>query len=206
MLVSCDCGIDKEELLFTESELKHFSSFTVGDTIVFLSNQGSADTIVVQEISPTIKEFEIRCGILSVRPSNYKSIHIQNHPTNKYPYSHWETDLTAAIKDYQWFMSMDITPNPRKVNMTVCIKNFSFIRGNYQDYKIEKDTVIEKYNLKYFYRFPHSYPEQMKDSTYINEIYWTLEEGLLAYTNIMGELFIKKLMPNKKYMSLGGRC
>ena len=191
LLVSCDYGIDKEELLFTDIELKNFSSFAVGDTIIFFSNQGNADTIIVQEISPTIKEFEINCGFLSAQPSNYKSIHIQNYPINKYPYSHWETDSTAAIKNNQWFMSMDITPNPREVNMTVCLKNFSYMHGNYQDYKIEKDTIIGKYNLKSFYRFPHSYPERMRDSTYINKIYWTPKEGLIAYTNLKGELFIK---------------
>ncbi len=191
LLVSCDCGIDKKELLFTDNELKNFSSFTVGDTIVYLSNQGNADTLVVQEISPTIKEFNIKCGFLRVQPSNSKSIHILNHPTHKYPYSHWETDSTAAIKDYQLFMSMNITPNPREVDMILSFKNFLFMYGDYQDFKIEKDTFIGKYGLKSFYRFPHSYPERMKDSTYINEILWAPEEGLFAYTNLKGEIFIK---------------
>ena len=191
LLVSCDCGIDKKELLFTDNELRNFSSFTIGDTIVYSSNLGNADTIVVQEISPTIKEFDIKCGFLSAQPSNSKKIHILNHPINKFPYSHWETDSTATIKDYQWFMSMNITPNPREVDMTLGFKNFSFLHGDYQDFKIKKDTIIGKYSLKSFYRFPHSYPERMKDSTYINEIFWTSEEGLIVYTNLKGEIFIK---------------
>ena len=191
LFVSCDCGIDAEELLFTENELKNFSSFAVGDTIVYSSNSGNSDTIIVKEISATIKEFDIECGILSAQPSNYKSIHILNHPVNKYPYSHWETDSTAETKDLQWFMSMNVTPNPRKVKMTIGIKNFSFSHGNYQDFKIEKDTVIGGYNLNSFYKFPHSYPERMKDSNFISTIYWTPKLGLVAYSNLNGEIFIK---------------
>lgn len=191
LLFSCDCGIDEKELLFKKSELDHFSSFTVGDTIVYTDQIGNSDSIVIKEISEHDEDPEVNCGILSAQPNNYKAVYIEHLPLNIYPFSHWEVDSTAEIKDFNDLLSMNITPSPREVDLHISFKNFIFNKSGYQDYRIEKDTVIGSFHITSFYRFPHSYPERVKDSSYITEVYWTAKHGLIAYKNRQGNTYLK---------------
>ncbi|PHR46702.1 MAG: hypothetical protein COA32_09470 [Fluviicola sp.] len=191
LLFSCDCGIDEKELIFKESELDHFSSFTVGDTLIYTDQIGNTDRVVVKEISDHDKKPEVNCGIFRAQPNNHKAVYIEHLPVNIYPFSHWEVDSTAEIKDFHYLLSMNITPSPRDLDLHVSFKNFIFNRNDYENYRIEKDTIIGGFKVKSFYRFPHSYPERLKDSSYITEVFWTAKYGLIAYKNQKGNTYIK---------------
>jgi hypothetical protein len=190
--IACDCGIDESELLLTDNELLHFSSFANGDTIVYLGDKGHSDTIIVEEITPTIEQFDINCGFLSNSPTNEKSIFIRNHPNNIYPFSSWETRETATEKTEQWMFSFQVVANPRDVNMIFNFKNFSFVSNNYEALRIEKDTTIGDFQLSSYYKLPHVIPENQIDSSYIDFVYWTMEEGIVSYENLDGEIFVKE--------------
>lgn len=192
LVYSCKCDFDESELLFTQDELTHFESYNVNDTLIYLGDEGSADTLVVDEITPTVTSFDFNCGFVSSSPNNEKSIFIRNLPINKYPYSDWETHDNATVKTSQWFFSLQVLPNPREVNLVFNFKNFAFVSRSFDAFKVEKDTIIGNYAIDAYYRFPHTSPASRKDSTYINEVFWTNEYGLIAYSDLKGEIFIKK--------------
>ncbi len=192
LFVSCDCGINEETLRFTQEELENFTSFELGDTLVYAGNQGNADTIIVDEVTPTIEEFDISCGFLSSDPTNMKSVFIRNHPNNVFPYTDFENHETAAVKQPQFFLNYQVLINPREVNVILNYKNFAFVSRVFDNFRIERDTMLGDLELSTYYRLPHSLPQRQLDSTYIDQVFWTSEEGIVAYIDLKGELFVKE--------------
>ncbi len=186
LLVSCDCGIDESELLLTSSELSFFDSYIEGDTIIYLGDMGSSDTLIVDTVTPTVEEFDINCGFLSSEPRNEKSIFIRHLPRNIYPFTPLETSESATIKSPQWLFSFQVVANPRDVNMVINFKNFSFASNQFEDYRTVKDTVFTDIEVDEFYKLPHT--ENGLDEI-VECVYWIPTEGMLAYTATTGEHF-----------------
>ncbi|NOQ76019.1 MAG: hypothetical protein GQ574_28695 [Crocinitomix sp.] len=193
-LFSCACDFEKEDWLFNKQELNHFSSFEKGDTIVYSSDFGACDTIVILEITDHNTDSDINCGgLMPPKLENNKSVKIQHLPKDN-----WKTTTTNGNsggsiirEDHQSLLSISKFPELAETSFQISFQNFNIITDNLTVYLHEQDTLINGLKYDSYYKFEPNHPERLEDSTDISIIIWTEKAGLTAYQNMGGHNFVK---------------
>ncbi len=189
LLISGCCSYDKEDFEFNTNDLKHFSSFKLGDTIYYESTNHNIDTILILNYD---SEQHKNCGgFLGPRPINGKWIRIKHLPTDKW-YGKTQEEGKPTRIDYQSLFWITKYPLAKKTEYSISFKDFcsryDTIIGDFHT-----DTIVlNGKQMTNYYIVNHAYPERVTDSTNIERVYWTDKDGLTAYMNKGGEIWIKK--------------
>jgi hypothetical protein len=191
-LFSACCSYDQKDFDFTSEELAFASSFHVGDTIYYESNLHDIDTLLILD---TLTEQTKGCGwFIAPRPSNIKSIVIKHLPIDIW---HGTTTTSENGKaetkiNYQTILSVCKYPVDKKLEFVIDFKNFNSIRNSSLG-EFHSDTILlNGKTFSNYFLVKHSYPERVKNSTDIEYLYWTVQDGLVAYQNKSGELWTLK--------------
>jgi len=188
VLFSACCSYEQKDFDFTSEELAISSSLHVGDTIYYESNLHDMDTILIID---TLSEQVNGCGMfIQPRPTNNLSILIKHLPIDNW---HGTSTTNSKTKiDYQRLFTITKSPKPKQLEYSFCFKGFYSSHESIIG-ELHTDT-IEFNNRKIwnYYLIKHSYPERIKIETDVSEIYWSKKEGLIAYKNKGGEVWIRK--------------
>lgn len=192
----CQFEYDDKDFLFNKHELSFFNAYSAGDTIYFENQYGDIDTIEIVEITPTNTDPKSACGkglFMNPRPANSKDIKIKHLPIDKWhgtTEQHFNDGKEKESIDYQTLFSMTKFPLEKEVDNYITFKDF---HSSLALDSIRNDTLILN-NKKWsaYFVAEHSYPERVTDSLNIFKMYWTVEDGLIAYENKAGLLWTKK--------------
>ena len=167
MLFSACCSYDQKDFDFTSEDLAFTSSLHVGDTIYYESNLHDMDTILIID---TLSEQVKGCGMfIQPRPTNNLSFLIKHLPIDN-----WHGTSTTNTKtkiDYQSLFTITKSPKPKQLEFSFSFKGF-YSRHDSTIGELHTDTV-ELNNRRFFnyYLIKHSYPEQIKNTDDVAEIY-----------------------------------
>jgi hypothetical protein len=190
LLTSC-CSIDKTDIEFNDHELKHFSYYKPGDTVFFESNLGDIDTI---EIIGFKNEKYDKCGgIMQRRPSNTRWLTIKHLPFDKWHGTSQDMSKDGNIEiDYQGLLWITKDPINKTTEYNIDFKDFhsttDTIIGEFHSDTLKLNNII----LTNFYKIKHGYPERVIDLNDIEVLYWSDNDGLLAYKDKGGQTWTKK--------------
>ena len=184
---SCTSTIQSQQKYFlNENDLKHLADYKSRDTILFSSNLGNIDTIIVSAI-----------GYEDFRSINYlgnrvdsifgKSIAIHFFPIDKW--------LDTLPEDNP---AKDFVNNQRLIHVQKSQKtNKPLYLITYKDFISKIDSVIGTYHtdtlnlngnrITNYYLVEPQESNKPKKSKSIITVYWTDKLGLTAYTNKEGE-------------------
>jgi hypothetical protein len=195
---SC-CSYDKKDFDFNKNDLLPFSSFKVGDTIYYENLLGDIDTILIHKIDSIQNK---NCGGLMAMPAgNYLYIAIKHLPNDQL-WTGTTTDATTGKTEinYQEIISIDKIPQTKEMSYSIDFKDFHTSAGENNIFeKLRTDTVIiNGKNITNFYEVEHGYPERLTKPTNIELLYWTDNDGLIAYKNKQGEWWTKKSFPSNQ--------
>lgn len=186
---SCsNCEWQEEDLLFSEFELSHFDSYDLNDTIIYTSNLGEFDTIIVRGITTDNENPEIDCPI---RPANYKEVTIEHYPYNYVANESWNGSAEERSEFRHIIFQMQKYLAPEETSIIVQFKNFYYVSSDFPSRFTQKDTIINNLEITEYYRLEHSYPQHLEDSTDISVVFFSLKEGLVAYQNMCGNTWVK---------------
>jgi hypothetical protein len=196
IIISGCCSYDKKDFDFNSTDLLPISSFKQGDTIYYESNLGDLDTILIYKID-SIQDRN--CGGLMAKPAeNYLFITIKHLPNDKLWTGTTTYGNTSKIRiDYQNIITIDKRPQLKEIDYSIDFKDFyTSAGGNNSIGKLRTDTInINGQKVTNFYEIEHGYPERITDPLNIETVYWTNEDGLLAYKNKKGDYWVKKKRP-----------
>lgn len=178
---SCnDCEWDEDDLVLTEAELAHFSSFEVGEIITYSSNYGETDSIMISEISTDDENPDVDCFPWKIRPRNYKGVSINYLPVD---YFTKENNAGNAEPVVRYFLTMTKYLAPSETFLNIEFKSFFYISSEFEQCYNPGDTIINGKVISSYYSFYHSNPEHVNEPTDIYQIIWTHNEGLVAYVD-----------------------
>lgn len=185
------CSFDKTDLEFDKQELRYFSDYKNGDTIFFESNLGDTDTIKI--IGYQNEKLDKCGGLMTPQPSNTKWLTIQYLPTDIWHGT--SQDMTKGTEveiDYQRLLCITKYSNGNKTQYKINFKDFysrmDSVIGEYHSETLKLNGVI----LSNYYEVEHGYPERITDVNHIEVVYWSDQDGLVAYKSKSGEIWTKK--------------
>ena len=190
ILTSC-CSFDKSDIEFSHAELGHFSDYKNGDTIYFESNFGDIDTL---EIIGFENEKHDSCfGLMAPKPSNSRWISIKHLPNDDWKGTTKDRSKPGQIKiDYQGLLWISKDPIEKTTEYRINFKDFHSVPDSVIGQYYSEPLTLNNIDLTNYYKVEYGYPERVSDSIDIKVVYWTDEEGLIAYQNKGGEVWTKK--------------
>ena len=188
LIISGCCSYDKNDFEFTNAEVKHVSSYKIGDTIYFQSNLNDTDTITIIDLKTERNE---NCGrIMAPKPINGKWLQIKHLPIDKWHGTAQTGDKIETV--YQELFWITKSPTDKKTEYFI----------TYKDFYSRPDTVIGVYHsgtitlndlkVSNYYIVEHGWPERAVESKSIRIVYWTDQYGLTAYKSKDGEIWTRK--------------
>ncbi|PTB96965.1 hypothetical protein C9994_04925 [Marivirga lumbricoides] len=192
----CQHEYEDKEFLFNNYELSFFSAYSFGDTIYFENQFGDIDTIEIVEITPTNTDPKSACGkglLMNPRPTNSKAIKIKHLPIDKWhgtTEQHFNDGEIKKSINYQTFLSMTKFPLEKEVGNQITFKDF---HSDLALDSVRNDTLtLNHKKWSAYFVAEHAYPERVRDSLSILKVFWTVEDGLIAYETKAGLLWTKK--------------
>lgn len=193
------CSYDQKDFDFNKNDLLPFSSFKEGDTIYYENSMNDIDTFLIHKIDSIQNK---NCGGLMAMPAeNYLYVAIKHLPKDEL-WTGTTTDATTGRTEinYQNIISIDKRPQMKEKDYSIEFKDFYTSSGGDKIFeKLHTDTVIiNGKSITNFYEIEHGYPERLTNPRNIELVYWTNNDGLLAYKNKQGEWWIKKSFQSKQ--------
>ncbi len=189
LLSACN-SYDQKDFDFSNDELTFASSLHLGDTIYYESNLHDIDTLLIID---TLSE-QVKGGgfFMSPRPTNNLSYLIKHLPVDIW---HGTSTVNAKTKiDYQSLFSISKSPKPKQLEFSFNFKGF-YSKHDLTIGELHTDTVkLNDSKFWNYYLIKHSYPERIKNESDVTELYWTKKEGLIAYKNKGGEVWVRKYL------------
>ncbi|WP_207420280.1 hypothetical protein [Desertivirga brevis] len=186
------CTYDKKDFDFNTKDLRPVSSFKEGDTIYFEGPSGDLDTIMIYKIDSIQKRSW--GAFMAPAAENHLFVaikHLPNHILWTYTVTEGSTFDTKVY--YQNLITVTKRPQTKEVSYSIAFKDFSASNGkNGTLGAIRKDTVIvNRKNITNFYEIESDQPQSKSDLGCMETIYWTDNEGLMAYKNKRGDWWTK---------------
>jgi hypothetical protein len=184
---SCTSPIQSQQKYFlNENDLKHLADYKYRDTIIFSSNLGNIDTIIVSAI-----------GYEDFRSINYlgnrvdsifgKSIAIQFFPIDKCLDTLPEDDPGKDFVNSQRLIHVQKSQKTNKPLYLITFKDFiSKIDSVLGTYHTDSININGNWITNYYLVEPQESNKPKKSKSIIT-VYWTDKSGLTAYTNREGE-------------------
>lgn len=185
------CSFDEKDLEFNKQELKHFADYEKEDTIFFESNSGDIDTIKIMGYEN--EKFDKCGGLISRQPSNTRWATIKHLPKDKWHGTSQDMTKGAEIEiDYQGLLWISKYPIGKTIQYNIDFKDFHSITDSVIGQFHTEPLELNNLTLTNYYKVQHGYPERITDSTDIEVVYWTDQDGLVAYRIKGGEIWTMK--------------
>lgn len=173
-LSSCNCT----ETNLTKEEREWFSVYDKGQTIIFKSNLGNLDTLLVSEKIETHNNKDCNYfGIGSMQP-NVMFIRIKSKICHNESYCGGEIFISKDKVDEKCFPSFTLFGLNQEGQLS---KVVSKLESN------GLDTIKKIYN--HVYNFEDGINAKSYGSNYLKSFYWDKKEGLVRYDLVNGEIF-----------------
>lgn len=184
----CEPPIDEDVFEFTESELEFLYPLKVSKMISFENEKQVTESILIRETKG--ESYNDCSNFIQRAPYNGRYVEVSHFPIDNWTGTSQEDGGPRKI-NYQSLLSMNKDFERNSINFSVSFKDF-----HSQSIKVGID-IPQTFNLRgnqinNCYKLEHEYPERIKYSTDIVNVYWTKIEGLVAYENKAGEIWIKK--------------
>ena len=176
---------------FDKQELRHFSNYEKGDTIFFESNTGDIDTLEIMGFKN--EKFDKCGGFMAPRPSNTRWLTIKHLPKDTWHGTSQDMSKDGIIEiDYQGLLWITKYPIDKTTEYSLDFKDFYSRNDSVIGQFYSEPLEINNLTLTNYYEVRHGYPERITDSTDIEVVYWTDQDGLVAYRNKGGEIWTMK--------------
>lgn len=173
-LTSCNCT----ETHLTQEEREWFSVYNKGQTIIFKSNLGNLDTLVVTEKNETFGNKE--CNWIEIGTIQNNMLNLLLKPKKCKNEANCEV-IIAISKDkidekaLPFFRLFDLEYTPASVNNELLTKSIKLL-------------VTGKSYVK-VYSFEDGVNAKGYGNNYLKSFYWDKEDGLIRYDAHDGEVF-----------------
>lgn len=195
IIISGCCSYDQKDFDFNSNDLLPTSSFKQGDTIYYQNVAGDIDSILIYKIDSIQNK---QCGVIMALPAeNYFYIAIKHLPNDKLWTGITTDGTTGKVKiDYQEIITIAKHPQTKEIFYSIDFKDFHSSINTKTVGTLRTDTVnINGGQITNFYKINHGYPERVMKPTNIEVVYWTDNDGLIAYKNKKGEWWTKQQKP-----------
>lgn len=189
LFFSCETIEEAEKPSFSENELKMLEAYHKDDTIYFDGPVGDVDTISITGIYTEIEKGS--GGFISKEPSLRRKIVIKHLPVDNWKivtYSGKE-----VMKEEQQIL-LSLTKSLLAEGGNYCVfsfKDFSVLVDSVP--LLKKDTITLKgKSFSNYVILKRGGQKMIKDSSKTQAIYWSEREGLFAYENFKGDVWVKR--------------
>ncbi len=167
------------------ADLEYYIPYNANsDTIIFESNLGDFDTIRIAEIDSSRS-----CGSIANVKNERLSVSIEHIPIDRWQYGHISSDERGYRPYYQFLARVNRTEGELTIGIEFRDFEGEIILNSFSKENIFKNARTEGYWLV-------KSTDEMKDSTKIEELYWTKEYGLTGYKMKSGEFYEIKTISN----------
>ena len=165
---------------FTPKENRFFGAYKLGDTLFFKSSENDRDTFTIISIDSSLRT---DLGFFGNQVQNDKNIFLRQLPIDT---THGSTE--AHIKkhklDYKQFLSIHKRPKENTLNYCVRFKEFESCSDKFG---LLTDTItIMGKQIKNCYSLKNNNITSDSSGSTISSIYWTIDDGLVAYKQFNG--------------------
>lgn len=174
ILISCNCT----ETNLTKEEKKWFSIYEKGQNLIFKSDRGSLDTIIVLEKVETHNNKNCNYfGIGSMQP-NVMIITLKSNACRNEPYCNGEIFISKDKVDRNYVPSFSLYGLNQINELEKDTSKLKSIKLN------SKDRIY-----KQVYIFTDGLNAKSYGNNYLKSFYWDKNEGLIRYDTNEGEVF-----------------
>ena len=185
LFACCKPSIQKKYYL-DENDLKHFAAYKYGDTIIFHSNLGSIDTMLISSFGGE----DFRSS--DTRSNRQDSLIGKSIAINFLPIENWidtvpESDPMSNLVNYRKLIYAQKSQKTNKTHFLITYKDF-ISRIDTLPGKFHADTLIlNGKSITNYYLVERQNPYFLKNKKNIITVYWTDKLGLTAYKDQEGE-------------------
>lgn len=188
-IVVSACRYNAKELAFTDKELAFVNPYHEDDTLYFKDLHEHCDTVIIKSIG---KDQNDGFGLKNHNPVYNREWVTAAHLQSDYWRGATKNTTGNGELTFQNIIMIEKMPEQKKSNIAIEFRNFKYSSS------IEKLGAMETTpialggrTLTSYYILINQKLGSATDSTNITSVYWTREEGLTAYRNGNGNVWVK---------------
>jgi hypothetical protein len=171
---------DKKDFEFSKEELAHFSQYHKGDTLIFQSDLGKVNTLLIEGFDT--ERHEATWGFMAPQPGNSVSIGIRHLPVDTWHGTAQVVGQKPTVVPQSLFR---ISKRPYQHKTTYMIELQDFFSSGDGMGEFHADSLtLDQMTFNNYYVLTHEYPDRPSN---IVRVYWTDRYGLTAYQSKGGE-------------------
>ncbi len=178
---------DQNDFDLDSNQLSITRPYSKNDSVCFIDRYGHVEGFVVKSIKRKEKK---QGGIFLALPAyNYFGVEVNYFPKDLW-ISH-SVDGNRSWFDYQSLISIENSPQTKHRSCHIEFKNFSS-KNNVDLGLLHKDSIcIGSRMITNYYQPERDYQERAVESTDVKDIFWTIQDGLVAYKTVSGDYWVK---------------
>jgi hypothetical protein len=177
-LVLASCSYSDKDFNLNATERSFLNAFKKGDTLYYESSRGQVEKILVLGVDSAQKR---ESGYLIALPaSNQIFIKIQHIPIDTFQTLAQFGNAMKFDTISESVITISKFPQEKETQYTFQFKHFlSSTKKGLE--AIHSDTILNGHKLTNYFILKDDFPNNDTSSTKVEELYWTKNEGLVAY-------------------------
>lgn len=181
------CSYSDSDFYLNETEKAFFRSFHSGDTVYYENATNDLDTLLILKVDSIQKKEQ---GWFMAKPSsNTVFVSFKDLPINHSRMVIQDGNRFDTIP--QNLFAITKSPQDRKVIFQFEFNSFFKNVETSLGFLYEKPITINGYSFSNYYIIECDNCNLTSDTLSIDRLYWSKENGLLAYKNVKGDYWVK---------------
>jgi len=187
LLLFASCGYSDKDLSFTDYDRRFLPPFKKGDTILYESSKKDIYIVIISDIDSAQKSYE------SLILPAFKRLTVKIRYKASYYNAILKRDIDQKNRDTLWDDMFNMMKYPGSKSIYYTFQFRDFAANEYNVSQLRVDTInIDGSVIKNYYVIKSGYPEKDTTPTSIQQLYWTKNDGIVAYKYTNGIYWVKK--------------